>query len=251
MIRLDAAQFISDLHLSSGRPDILRRFLRFMHGPALESGALFVLGDLFEYWPGDDLLDQDSVDGDCARTVLMAFSKFTTSRRSLYLLRGNRDFLLGGRFFQATGSSLLEDGILAAISNHAVELLHGDALCTDDDAYQKFKRIVRSNEWREGFLAKSLAERHAAMARMREESEQAKSGNAPVAMDVNPDAVLAEFARTGADMMVHGHTHRPARHHHKLPGRTAMRWVLPAWYESGGYLTIDTTGARPGSLSDS
>ena len=249
MILLDSAQFISDIHLSGDRPDILRRFLEFMHGPAHEAPGLFVLGDLFEYWSGDDLLDQDSADGECSRIVLTSLSEYSASGGSLYLLVGNRDFLIGRRFCRATGASLLPDGELARISNRSIEMLHGDALCTDDHEYQQFKLMVRSAAWREQFLAKPLAERHAAMTRMRIESEQTKSNRTPTAMNVNPDAVAREFARTSADLMVHGHTHQPACNLHSVGTRTLERWVLPAWYESGGYIRIDATGARPLPLS--
>ncbi len=249
MILLDSAQFISDLHLSSERPDILRRFLEFMHGPAHEAPGLFVLGDLFEYWPGDDLLDQDSADGECSRIVLTSLAEYSASGRFLYLLVGNRDFLIDRRFCRETGASLLHDGELARISNRSIEVLHGDALCTDDREYQQFKLMVRSTPWREQFLAKPLAERHAAMTRMRIESEQTKSNRAPTAMNVNPDAVAREFARTSADLMVHGHTHQPACNLHPVGTRTLERWVLPAWYESIGYLRVDAAGVQLISLT--
>lgn len=244
MITLDSAQFISDLHISSSCPDIIRRFVGYMRGPALESEALFVLGDLFEYWPGDDLLDQDSNSGACARNILSEISDYTTQGRQVYLLHGNRDFLLGAHFCEASGSFLIEDGALISVSRISVEVLHGDLLCTDDFEYQHFRSVVRSENWRNEFLAKPLAERESLMGRMRSKSEHLKSKLRQSIMDVSEQTVAAEFTKSGADLMIHGHTHRPACHQYAA----GIRWVLPAWDERGGYLTIDADGAKQGTL---
>lgn len=237
------ALFISDLHLSSERPDILRRFRRFMSEQAPSSAALYVLGDLFEYWAGDDALPDDDLSGPAAAEVIAAFKAYTASGRSLHLLHGNRDFLLGSGFLSATGADLLPDSTVVEIGGEPTLLLHGDSLCTDDLAYQRFKAEVRSAAWQRAFLGRPLAERHAIMGRYRAESEKTKSGAAEQIMDVNPGAVSGAFRRFGVRRMIHGHTHRHAHHTLVVDGKRCERWVLPDWYERGGYLA--TENGRP------
>lgn len=229
-----AALFISDLHLSAERPGMLRRFSAFMTEEAASAESLYILGDLFEYWPGDDALEDPS--DAVAATVAEALRRYTASGKPLRLLHGNRDFLLGARFVERTGATLLPDHAIVAVAGEPALLLHGDSLCTDDLAYQEFKSKVRTDAWRREFLAHPLAERHALMARYRAQSENAKSATVARIMDVNAGAVAAAFRQSGVRRMIHGHTHRHACHHPVLDGVTRERWVLPDWYERGGYL---------------
>lgn len=231
-----AALFISDLHLSAERPGMLQRFSAFMANEAAGAGALYVLGDLFEYWPGDDTLDDPS--DAVAAAVAEALQRFTASGRPLHLLHGNRDFLLGARFAERTGATLLPDHAVVNLAGEPALLLHGDSLCTDDLAYQEFKSKIRTDAWRREFLAQPLAERHALMARYRAQSENAKSATAARIMDVNAGAVAAAFRQSGVRRMIHGHTHRHARHELAIDDVARERWVLPDWYARGGYLAV-------------
>ncbi len=239
---MPAAQFrpallIADLHLSAVRPDALARFLRFMSDAATLSSALYILGDLFEYWPGDDVLSHTGTDSVVEKTVA-ALGSYAHSGRALHVLHGNRDFLLGEKFLAATGAVLMEDSTIVRLGGVPTLLLHGDALCTGDIAYQTFKAEVRSAAWKSSFLARPLGERHAIMAAYRAESEGLKSTAAPRIMDVDDAAVDAQFVRFAVRRMIHGHTHRHARHIIEVNGERCERWGLPDWYETGGYLAI-------------
>ena len=236
------ALFISDLHLSGERPDILQRFRRFMSGQAPASRALYILGDLFEYWVGDDALGGE--DDPVASEVVAALRAYTTTGRPLHVLHGNRDFLLSGGFLQATGAEFLPDATVVELAGQPTLLLHGDALCTDDLEYQRFKAQVRSSAWQNEFLGRALPERHAIMSGYRARSEQTKRGAPEEIMDVNPGAVSAAFERRGVRQMIHGHTHRHAHHTLVVGGKQCERWVLPDWYERGGYLSIGDRGPR-------
>jgi UDP-2,3-diacylglucosamine hydrolase len=228
-----ASWFISDLHLDPSRPAVTAAFKAFLED-IRGSAALYILGDLFEAWPGDD------DDAPLARDVRVALRQLTAAGTSAYLLRGNRDFLLGHAFCEATGSALLPDPTV--INLHGVEtlLMHGDTLCTRDTDYQAFRRTVRDSAWQAGVLAKSLAERRALAASLREESREAAVDKTPAAMDVTPEAVDAAMTAHGASRLVHGHTHRPGRHHH----RAGIRWVLGAWEREVVVLKVDSEEAR-------
>jgi UDP-2,3-diacylglucosamine hydrolase len=231
------ALLVSDLHLSAERPAINARFFRFLEHEARSARALYVLGDLFEYWIGDDELEAS--DGDpLAKEVAAAFRALTDSGIALHLMHGNRDFLLGERFAARTGARLLPDPSLLSLEGVQYLLLHGDTLCTDDAAYQEFRTLVRGPAWQREFLAKPLSERRAQMQELRRRSESEKRGKSAAVMDVNPLAVAAAMQEWRASRLIHGHTHRPGHHGVDLPSGPGERWVLPDWYERGGYLAL-------------
>lgn len=239
--------FASDLHLSSSTPGIVHLFLDFLAGPARRAEALYLLGDIFEYWPGDDALDDP--DDSIAATFAAALRRLTDSGVEVGFIAGNRDFLIGDRFATATGIRLLPDPFVLSLPNWQFVLAHGDQLCTDDTAYQAFRAEVRKPDWCARFLAKSLAERRQIITALRRQSEVAKRDKAarsPELMDVSP-AATDDFLRThGYATLIHGHTHRPARHDHIVDGIHCERWVLADWHEDDGcgrgdYLAWDGT----------
>jgi UDP-2,3-diacylglucosamine hydrolase len=229
------ALYISDLHLSDERPEANERFFAFMEDEAASADELYVLGDLFEYWVGDDDLD------DPFNTVIAGFfRRYSAGGGKLFVLHGNRDFLVGERFSRDTGATLLADPSLVGDTL----LMHGDTLCTDDDDYQAWRRTARSSAWQAEFLAKPLAERRRVVRGLREKSKEVIQAKASDIMDVNADAVRDVLRRHGATRLVHGHTHRPGHHVLEVDGRRCERWVLPDWYGAGGYLDVRDGKAR-------
>lgn len=233
------ALFISDLHLDPQRPQAVALFRRFMADVAPGAAALFVLGDFFEAWVGDDDASSPFNAGIVADLAALAARGV-----AVYFLPGNRDFLAGPDFARAAGLRLLPDPVRVDLFGTPTLLSHGDLLCTDDTAYQAFRAQVRDPDWQRDFLARPLAERHAIARALRERSEQAKTGKQAQIMDVNPDAVARHARAADAARIIHGHTHRPARHRQALADRPLERWVLPDWYETGGYLSCDARGCR-------
>lgn len=231
------ALFISDLHLTAERPATARALRRFLRLVPDTGDSLYILGDLFEYWAGDDDLDAQ-------RDVIDALAACTTRGIALYWIPGNRDFLAGAGFTGATRMTALPEPWAFDLHGERTVLLHGDTLCTDDRAYQAFRGEVRSEQWQREFLARPLAARRAAIEALRARSEDAKSVKPATIMDVNADAVTRLFTDSGATRMIHGHTHRPARHDYLVRGRQVCRWVLPAWDDRPGYLRIDADGAE-------
>ena len=235
-----SALFISDLHLSPERPGPVRLFQAFMRQVAPAAGSLYILGDFFEAWVGDDDLDAPF-----NRQIVDALATLAAGGVAVHFLPGNRDFLAGPGFARAAGLSLLADPVRVELFGTATLLSHGDAFCTDDAAYQAFRQQVRAPGWRADFLARPVAERRAIARALRERSEQAKTDKQPEIMDVNPHAVRDALLAHGVRRLIHGHTHRPACHEEPLAdGLTAERWVLPEWYERGGYLRCDGGGCR-------
>ena len=234
-----AALFISDLHLSAARPEVVGLFLRFLAGPARRAEALYILGDLFEYWAGDDNLE----DAFNAR-VVSGLAETAAAGTQVYFMRGNRDFLIGDRFAQAAGATLMDDPLQVTLHGTATLLTHGDQLCTDDVSYQAFRRQVREPAWIAAFLARPLQERKREIERLRSLSEAEKRRKSAAIMDVNAGAVAALLRRHGYPSLVHGHTHRQARHVHRVDQRECERWVLPDWHETVDALAIDERGAR-------
>jgi UDP-2,3-diacylglucosamine hydrolase len=226
--------FVSDLHLTAERPEANERFFGFMEGKARGAAALYVLGDLFEVWIGDD----DGA-GKFNGTVIDAFARLTKGGTALYLMHGNRDFLLGRRFCAATGGKLLEDPTVVDIDGTPTLLMHGDTLCTDDVDYQKWRRKARNRLLQFVFLALSLDRRRKISVKGREKSKQVIAGKTAEIMDVNDGAVREAFRKHGASRLIHGHTHRPGHHELEVDGRRCERWVLPDWYGRGGYLEVD------------
>ena len=225
--------FISDLHLAEERPAANERFIEFLEGKARGADALYILGDFFEYWIGDDDLE------DPFNSVMAGLlARLTRGGMALYLMHGNRDFLIGERFCVATGAQLLEDPTVHEVQGVKTLLAHGDTLCTDDVDYQNWRRIARSGEWQREFLAKSRAERRSTILGLREKSKAVVQEKPAEIMDVNDAAVAQAMESHGVARLVHGHTHRPGRHSLTIEGRPAERWVLPDWYGPGGYLEI-------------
>lgn len=229
--------FVSDLHLSEERPAAIERFIAFVEETASGAEALYVLGDLFEYWIGDDDLEEpfNAVMGGF-------FAGLVRSGVPVFLMHGNRDFLVGERFCRASGVRLLEDPALVEVGGLKTLLMHGDTLCTDDLDYQGWRRTARSAEWQRGFLAKPLPERRKAVGALREKSREVIQAKPAEIMDVNEEAVREALRRHGAERLIHGHTHRPGRHELQVDGRRCERWVLPDWYGKGGYLEVSAAG---------
>lgn len=233
------ALFISDLHLSRERPDTVRRFERFMTRVPAPGDALYVLGDLFDYWAGDDDLEAP-----LHRRVTEALIAAHVRGVTLYWMVGNRDFLAGSKFAERCRMTALSDPHALDLFGQATLLLHGDTLCTGDLAYQAFRRRVRSPEWQSAFLARPLADRLGEIEVLRARSESEKSAKPAAIMDVDPTAVDALFRDTAAERMIHGHTHRPARHVGTVGTRAVVRWVLPEWDQQPGYLRVDAASTE-------
>jgi UDP-2,3-diacylglucosamine hydrolase len=223
------ALFISDLHLTEVRPEANERFFRFLEEDAAGADVLYVLGDLFEYWIGDDDLASPF-----NAIIVGFFRRLTAAGTRLSFMHGNRDFLVAERFAAATGAALLPDPSVV----DGVLLMHGDTLCTDDLDYQGWRRTARSAAWQREFLDKPLAERRATVQGLREKSKEVIQAKPAEIMDVNEDAVREAFRQHGVTQLVHGHTHRPGVHRLDVDGRRCERWVLPDWYGRGGYLEI-------------
>jgi len=234
-----AVFFVSDLHLCASRPEINRIFFEFLRGPARAAESLYILGDLFEYWAGDD----DVLDPLNAR-VIGALAECARGGPQVHLMHGNRDFLLGEAFARASGAQLIADPVMLDLFGSKTLLTHGDTLCTDDRDYQAFREEVRSQSWQDAFLALPLADRKERIEALRARSESEKSRKPPEIMDVNRGAVESLLRKHGYPRLIHGHTHRPARHEHRVDGRTCERWVLPDWYKSGGVLACDDKGCQ-------
>lgn len=231
--------FISDLHLCADRPRTTQLLLNFLATTARQAGALYVLGDLFEYWAGDDVLEDDAH----AQSVVAAFKALSLSGTPVYVMHGNRDFLMAQGFAEAAGATLAQDPVVLMVDGQRVLLSHGDALCTDDVAYQAFRHQVRDAGWRQSFLQQPLAARRAQIEALRMRSESEKSLKAEAIMDVNPQAVQALLqAHDFPEVLIHGHTHRPDVHQISLDGHACARWVLGDWHESGDYLQLDASG---------
>jgi len=229
--------FISDLHLAAERPQITAQFLRFTNDVAVHAGALYILGDLFEYWVGDDDRD-DPLDA----AVATGLATLANRGARVFLMQGNRDVLLGSVFARRCGATLLDDPVLVQLDGTPTLLTHGDALCTDDADYQRFRAYARDAANQARFLAQPLAARREQMLGMRAQSEASKQQKSETIMDVAPAAVEDLLRRHGYPRLIHGHTHRPARHTHVVDGHTCERWVLNDWYERGGYLRCDAGG---------
>jgi len=234
-VRLKKTLFVSDLHLDEARPEATAQFERFLGATAPGADALYILGDLFEYWVGDDGL-AFPFNGRIARLLKTGIPT--------YFMHGNRDFLVASRFAAETGIQLLEDPTVIDLYGERTLLMHGDTLCTDDHEYQAFRRRVRDPGWQAGALAQPIEARVAIAKGMRVKSQSAKDGKTDEIMDVTPAAVDKAFADTGCKVMIHGHTHRPARHVHRVNGTDCVRWVLADWYGPANYLEATPDGIR-------
>ncbi|MEX0385605.1 UDP-2,3-diacylglucosamine diphosphatase [Spiribacter onubensis] len=223
--------FIADLHLDPVRPDAMEAFLAFTRGQAREAAALFILGDLFEAWIGDDARPPDE-------PVSPALAALAASGTDIFLMHGNRDFLLGDDFCDAAGATRLEEPAVIHVDDEPVLLEHGDALCIDDVAYQAFRAQVRDSAWQAGFLSLPIEERLRQAQAARTRSGEEMAGKAEAIMDVNSDAVSQRLRDWQVRRLIHGHTHRPAVHEFELDGRSAARIVLGDWFEQGSVLRV-------------
>jgi len=229
--------FISDLHLSDTRPEVTQGFFRFLRETASQARALYILGDLFDAWVGDD---DDSPLALAVQEALRGLSKTGTT---LYVMRGNRDFLLGNAFATATGAQLLADPSLIDLAGRPTLLMHGDSLCTRDRAYMAFRGQMQSSDWQRAMLAKPLAERRELARQLRAQSQTMNSNKAADIMDVTPEEVHKVMHQHGAQRLIHGHTHRPDRHRVILDAQGALgeRIVLGDWHKLGWCLRAEGT----------
>jgi UDP-2,3-diacylglucosamine hydrolase len=225
--------FVSDLHLDAAAPQAVEQFLGFLQGEASRAEALYILGDLFEAWIGDD--DPEPV----RSRVCDGLRALTRGGVPCFVLHGNRDFLYGPGFSDRTGCVLLPDPVIAELGGERVLLTHGDALCTDDHSYQELRSTMRDAAWQRRFLALPLAVRARLADRARTGSKAHVSRVAPRIMDVSAAAVAAAHRATGARCIIHGHTHRPGIHEALLDEAPVRRIVLGAWYEQGSYLSCE------------
>jgi UDP-2,3-diacylglucosamine hydrolase len=236
----DTYLFISDLHLCASRPHITIAFLDFLQTTVTRARALYILGDLFEYWAGDD-----DIDDVLHQQVITAFRALADTGVQLFLMHGNRDFLINQSFCSAAKITLLNDPTLVVLNDKKALLSHGDDLCTDDIAYQSFRHQVRDKNWQAEFLKLPLQTRKKQIEAIRTRSEQEKSQKSAQIMDVNVDTVNALLqAYHYPELLIHGHTHRPNQHQIQLDGRHITRWVLGDWYEQGSYLVCDQNGFK-------
>jgi UDP-2,3-diacylglucosamine hydrolase len=233
--------FLSDLHLEDCRPQTTEWLMAFLDGPARSADAVYILGDLFEYWIGDDAVPPNAAD------LAAVTSGLAGDGLPIYFQHGNRDFLLGEDYAARAGFTLLPETIVVDLYSNPTLLMHGDALCTDDETYQAFRRQSRDPAWQAAVLAMTVEER-IAMARNARDASMAHKGETGMdIMDTNEDAVRAAFTEHRVSHMIHGHTHRPAEHRHELPGgKFGTRIVLADWYDRGSYLevTADTAISR-------
>lgn len=227
--------FLADVHLDASRPAGVQRFLRCLTSQPPPT-ALYILGDLFEAWIGDD------DDQPLGAQVAEALATLADQGCELYFIHGNRDFLLGEDFAHRAGLQLLPEHTVIDIHGEPVLLMHGDTLCTDDHAYQALRRQVRDPAWQAGVLSRPLAERRQLAASLRTESEKALETKPEAIMDVNPDTVIQVMAEQHVSCLVHGHTHRPAFHNLTINSQPARRLVLGAWYHQGSVLCHDAQG---------
>ncbi len=231
--------FISDLHLAAERPAATAAFFAFLAREAAQAQAIYILGDLFEYWIGDDDL------GDPFNTsVAQALARTAARGVKLFYMHGNRDFLIGRDFCRAARMTHLEDPHRIGLLGRDAILMHGDTLCTDDHDYQSWRRTARASEWQRDFLAASASERRKRILALREKSKEVIQAKPAEIMDVNDGAVRDAMRAHDVNLLIHGHTHRPAHHMLEVNGKACDRWVLPEWYGRGGYLVAESAGLK-------
>lgn len=243
--------FISDLHLSAQRPAVTQAFLHWLKRSVHADDTLYILGDFLDVWVGDDVLDEAS-QAPIFAPIVQGLRALTAQGVSIFLMHGNRDFLIGEGFAHACGVQLLEDPTLINVAGKRVLLTHGDALCTDDVEYQAFRRQVRQPAWQHTFLSQSLAARMAFAAKARDQSRANKSTQSAQIMDVHADAVAVLMCQYAyPDVLLHGHTHRPAEHLGQVDGHPYQRVVLGDWHATAvvGKVEQDTLSLLTLSLT--
>lgn len=225
--------FISDLHLHETRPQITRAFFHFLHTQALGAEQLYILGDFFDAWIGDD--DDNALNAEIATEL----KKLSSAGTQIFLMHGNRDFLLGEKFAAQAGAQLIAEGTVIDLYGCPTLLLHGDDLCTDDKDYIAFRQQVRSPQWQQQILAQPLAARRALAAQLREKSQAMNSLKAEDIMDVSQADVIRVMQNAEVTRLIHGHTHRPARHTLEVNLKSAERIVLGDWHDLGWVIVAD------------
>jgi UDP-2,3-diacylglucosamine hydrolase len=238
-----ATLFISDLHIDASSPPIVRQFLSFLERDARQAEALYILGDLFESWVGDDAADNSQA------AAIQGIRALTSSGVPCFVMHGNRDFLLSTRFCADSGAELLPDPVMVSLYGERVLVMHGDALCTDDRAYQRLRATVRDPDWQRSFSRLSIKARRALAGAARAGS-QAHTAAADYAItDVNAKSVAQALRSAGVSTLLHGHTHRPAIHAIEVDQRPCTRIVLGDWYDHGSVLRWDANGPELVSLA--
>lgn len=222
--------FIADLHLDEQRPEIVGLFESFLTHWSGRSKHLFILGDLFEFWIGDDY--QTSL----SESVAAALRSYQASGANITFLAGNRDFLVGDAYASRAGFRLVQEPLLLDLDGHRLLVMHGDALCTDDKPYQQFRAMVRAPDWQAEFLGKPVSQRLEYARQARKESQQHTASKAQEIMDVNQQTVLDHMRRHGVQKLIHGHTHRPDIHDFRVNRKSAQRLVVGDWYAQGSVL---------------
>jgi UDP-2,3-diacylglucosamine hydrolase len=228
--------FASDLHLDPSTPEIAARFMRFLSGPVQGARSLCLLGDLFEAWIGDD--DPEPAH----REVIARLASISASGTLVYVMRGNRDFMLGDMFCRQAGAILLDDPAILTVAGERIVISHGDGLCVDDRAYQRLRALVRDPALRAGFARLPIEARRRLAAEARAGSREHLANAAGYITDVNPRAVESVFRGAGVGLMIHGHTHRPAVHRNPLDGSERTRVVLGAWHDDANVVRWDDDG---------
>ncbi|WP_251978243.1 UDP-2,3-diacylglucosamine diphosphatase [Salinicola avicenniae] len=220
---------IADLHLQPDQPEIAKGFIDYLRGPAREASSLTILGDLFEAWIGDDYR------GDFEQKIIAELRACHEAGTRLAFMHGNRDFLIGESFAADSGCALLDDPTVVELAGQRVLLMHGDSLCTRDEAYMAFRQQSRNPAWQAQILAMPVEERLALAKQLRQQSGEANSNKAEDIMDVTPSAVVEAMRTHGVAVMIHGHTHRPAVHKLDIDGQAATRYVLGDWRPDQGW----------------
>lgn len=230
------------MHIDAAQPAIIAQFLQFLQTEAKDAAALYILGDLFESWIGDDAADPAQA------AAIAGLRTLTSSGVPCFVMHGNRDFLLSSRFSAMSGAHLLSDPLIITLYGEAVLVMHGDALCTDDHAYQRLRATVRDADWQRQFLALSIESRRALAGAARAGSQAHTAAMEHAITDVNADSVAMALRGAGTSILLHGHTHRPAMHALEVDGRPRTRIVLGDWYDHGSVLRWDQHGPELQSL---
>jgi UDP-2,3-diacylglucosamine hydrolase len=237
------ALFISDLHLTQSRPKTTQAFLIFLQTHAMKARQLYLLGDMFEYWAGDD-----DITDPYNQKIVKAIRQVSDAGINVFWIAGNRDFLVGNDFACACGLKILSEPFVATIGEQRIILVHGDTQCTDDQAYMDFRSEVRAPEWQKEFLAMPLSRRKEIIEGLRSHSRKEQMSKSSELMDVNENVIGSLFKTLGTSIMIHGHTHRPARHEYQHGAHIWVRYVLPDWEVDtdpvrGGWIAVSNNGS--------
>lgn len=235
--------FISDLHLSGERENITELFIKFLDERASQADALYILGDLYEVWPGDDMIQPDYL------SSIAKMKELADNGLPIFVMQGNRDFLMAEKFFEVSGATLIEDPTVIDLYGTPTLLMHGDTLCTDDIDYQRFRIMVRDPNWKKEFFALPDEERLAMTTKYRKVSKSETAKKSMEIMDVNQQAVEEVMLKQNINQLIHGHTHRPAIHDFSVNNKGFKRIVLGDWYEQGSVLVCDENGCQLESLT--